>query len=173
MGQSTNAVLFYGYCWDEETSEPWNIGKDDEEEKDSTDDDEDWETRYANLKGLKEPAEAYPERHATPFFSTPRNWTPEEQVIVDKYSAYWDAKTDLAESSGCEVDLHCHGDAPMPYVCIKKSQITTYRGDMTVITQDTLKVEHDWDQQLVAFCDLMGIDVKDKKPAWYMVSYWG
>lgn len=169
MGQSTNAVLFYGYCWDEETSRPWNIGKECDEDADE----DDWETRYANLKGLKEPTDEFPNRRAADGYSTPKDYTPEEQAIIDKFSAYWDAKRKLVESSGCEVDSHCSGDCSMPYVCIKKSEITAYRGDMTIVTQDTLKVEPDWDQQLAAFCDLMGIDVKDMKPAWYMVSYWG
>ena len=30
MTVSTDAILFYGYCWDVETSRPWTIGHDDE-----------------------------------------------------------------------------------------------------------------------------------------------
>lgn len=171
MGQSTNAVLFYGFCWTEETSTPWTIGKDDYDD----DDDEDWEERYARLKGLVEPTVKFPERRAKDGYSTPKDseYTPEELAAKNEHSAFWSAKHDLVAASVVEIDRHCHGDCPMPYVCIRKSQVTNYRGDMTVITPDTLKVGDDWDAQLAAFCDLMGIDIKDMKPAWFMVSYWG
>jgi hypothetical protein len=51
MGVSTDAILFYGYVWDEETSAPWTIGKDGDGEY-SDEDDEDWEKRYARLNGV-------------------------------------------------------------------------------------------------------------------------
>lgn len=41
MGVATNGVLFYGYCWDEETDMPWTIGDEDPPEES-----EDWEQRY-------------------------------------------------------------------------------------------------------------------------------
>lgn len=48
MGTSTDAILFYGYCWDEETDRPWTIGREDEDDHP----DEDWMDRYARAKGL-------------------------------------------------------------------------------------------------------------------------
>lgn len=41
MGVTTNAVLFYGYCWQEETNMPWTIGDDE-----PPDVEEEWEDRY-------------------------------------------------------------------------------------------------------------------------------
>lgn len=49
MGMSTDAILFYGYCWDEEAEWPWRIGRDDD---DDDDDDDDWTTRYSRAKGV-------------------------------------------------------------------------------------------------------------------------
>ncbi len=49
MGTSTDAILFYGYCWDEETDRPWTIGRKDEDEDDHPD--EDWMDRYIRAKG--------------------------------------------------------------------------------------------------------------------------
>lgn len=171
MGVSTDAILFYGFCWDEETSTPWTIGKDDDEEDP---DEDDWEIRYARLKGVVRANEKYPDKGIDPKTGRYRtDYTPEEQAIVDRYSAFLDAKGKVVDASGCEVDTHCCQEAPMPYVFIKTSKITNWRGSMTPITMDTLKVGDDWDQQLAAFCDLMGINVKDKKPGWFLVSYWG
>ncbi len=48
MGTSTDAILFYGYCWDEEADWPWMIGCEDEDDHP----DEDWMDRYVRVKGL-------------------------------------------------------------------------------------------------------------------------
>ncbi len=48
MGTSTDAILFYGYCWDEESDKPWLIGLDGEDDYP----DEDWIDRYIRVKGL-------------------------------------------------------------------------------------------------------------------------
>lgn len=47
MSTSTDAILFYGYVWDEEDKpSPWTTGVDDDR------DEEDWKTRYGRLKGI-------------------------------------------------------------------------------------------------------------------------
>jgi hypothetical protein len=53
MGQSTDAILFFGFCWTEETDSPWNIDKDYYDHDDQ--DNGEWEQRFARLKGLKNP----------------------------------------------------------------------------------------------------------------------
>lgn len=66
MGQHTNAILFFGYVWDEETSQPWTIGKDVEDEGDGKsdgksegenelEDDGDWETFAARWASRSRP----------------------------------------------------------------------------------------------------------------------
>lgn len=167
MGQSTDAILFFGFCWDEETRYPWNIGKDYEEQDDEEDE---WETRYARLKGLPEPA-PIPDKGIDP--RTGRyieNYTPEEQAIVDRRKAYWDEKRKLTETVTVEVDTHCSGECPMPFVAIKASKTRAWRGTPMEIT--SLEVNPEWEADLRAFCELMGIDVKDQTPKWWLVSDW-
>lgn len=91
MGQSTDAILFYGYCWTEETRRPWTIARDDE----STEgDDVDWEERYAKALGEDAPTEPYPETRDRRGHQR-ADLTAEEQAVVAKYSAYWDRQRDL------------------------------------------------------------------------------
>jgi hypothetical protein len=166
MGQSTNAILFYGYCWDEEEACPWKIGRGDADEDDA----DDWEARYARTKGCVPPLAKFPDRVAADGYSTPKDYSAEEQAIIDQHTAYWDEKRGLAEAAVCCVDTHCSGECPMPYVAVKASQTTSWRGHMKEIT--SLAVDPSWDAELAAFCAAMGIKTDGKKAAWWLVSNW-
>lgn len=177
MGQSTNAILFYGYCWTDEARNPWLLDITYENQDDYTEEemDKSWEERYVRLKhGLTEPNESFPER--TWKWDVPhkdRVYPPDEQVIVDKYSAFWKRRDELAKESGVECDDHCSSECPMPFVCIADTKIVTYRGDKTDITPEALAVNPFWGQMLREFCELMKIPVPDEGPKWWLVSYWG
>lgn len=149
MGRSAKAILFYGFCWTEETDSPWNIGfkynQWDEKE-------EDWKERYASRSGVTPPAEVKP-------------------YPTKPYQKYFNAKLDLIDALPVGIDFHCDVDCRMPFVFVKNSRLSNYGGDMTEIT--SLEVKPEWEAQLREFCEFMGIDVKDMKPTWWMVSYWG
>jgi hypothetical protein len=57
MGVSTDAILFYGYCWDDESSSPW--ASDDDDDIDDEERWELWEERYARLKGCDPSTDPY------------------------------------------------------------------------------------------------------------------
>lgn len=155
MSTSTDAILFYGYVWDEETSTPWTIGKDDEDADSERDEEEDWEERYARLKGgLTKP-------------EMPGGYDSK------LYTEYLHKKGEIVKDSACEVGTHCHSDAPMPYVCIRSTYICNSRGDMTRLSPEQFEVDEGWDVELKKFCKLMGIAPPAEGPGWYMVSYWG
>lgn len=167
MGQSTDAILFFGFVWDEETRYPWNIGRESDDEEN---DDDDWEARYARLKGLPEPP-PIPDKGIDPRTGQfIKNYTPEEQAIVDRRSAYWDEKRALIDKVNVEVDTHCCGDCPMPFVAHKASKTRAWRGNPMEVT--SLEIKPEWEQELRAFCELMGINVKDQQPKWRLVSDW-
>lgn len=164
MGTSTDAILFYGYCWTEETSHPWNVGRDDPDNRD-----EDWEERWARAKGLVAPTETYPEtrdRHGKPLHDLP----PDKAAIVAKYAAYWDAKRALTEPVGCVAETHCSGECPMPFVAVKASKIKAWRGYPKEIA--SLKIEPEWQAMLDEFCATLGIKTEGMKAAWWLVSDW-
>ena len=53
MGTSTDAILFYGYCWDDEdVRNPWETA-DGEEALENGDEDDDWETRYVAVSASR------------------------------------------------------------------------------------------------------------------------
>jgi len=59
----------------------------------------------------------------------------------------------------------------MPFVAITASVIRTHRGDMNEVPS-TLAIDPSWVRMLTDFCGLMDIDVRDKRAAWWLVSYW-
>lgn len=156
MSTSTNAVLFYGYAFDDEDQVPWPANLDDGDEE------EDWEDRWARLNGLLEPTE--------PYGDEPRGI---ETPARRKYSEYWAAKRELAKAAGVEIDTHCHSDCPMYLVAIPSTKRTARRGDPLAL--DALVVPEGADEQLHTFMAKMGIEKPpgQERPRWWLVSYWG
>jgi hypothetical protein len=156
MGQSTNAILFWGHCWDEERSAPWL----DEGEEDAGD--SDWEDRLATVRGIAPPRHGYP---------STKDQSDEAQAIRTEFTAFWDAKRKAAEQSGCLVDSHCSGQCPMPYVAVAASRIVAARGYPEEVP--SLVIGETWRPMLEAFCRDMGITPPDgQEPRWWLVSDW-
>jgi hypothetical protein len=166
MGVSTNAILFYGYCWTKETSRPWEIGSD----GDAADTDDGWEERYARAKGCVPPRDKFPDRVAADGYSTPTDYSGAEQAIIDQHETYWGEQRKIVEAATCCIDTHCSGECPMPYVAVKVSRTIARRGYMKEIT--LLAVNPTWDEALAEFCASMGIKTAGLKAAWWLVSDW-
>lgn len=151
MGQSTDAILFYGYCWDEESLYPW----DDEEE-------EEWEERLATRLGAPtEPSAAYPSDNDT---------SPDAGVLRKAFSAVWDARREKRDSINVAMSSHCSGECSMPFIHVKDGFTKAWRGYPKEVPPLTIKPE--WDGQLDEFCRLMGITPPQDKPRWWLVSDW-
>jgi len=166
MGVSTNAILFYGYSWDEEDNDrPWTIGVelDDLEDivygddDDGDDDDGDgyydpehhWEARYAAALGCPPPA---------------------ADADAEARTAYRARRKTLVDASPCEVDVHCMNSCPMAYVAVKDSVTVARRGYPQTI--EALTINPAWPGQLQRFCQTLGISTAGKLPSWQLVSFW-
>lgn len=159
MSVSTDAILFYGYCWNEERRRPWDEPEE-AEDADEGHDSEDWETRFARLRGVVCPTDEYPEDDQR---------APADNEVRERFNDYWAKKRQLAAESPCTVERHCHCDAPMPFVTIRASQVTSSRGDVTEVK--SLAVDPAWDAQLRTFVTEMQISLEGAKgPAWFLVS---
>lgn len=164
MSTSTDAILFWGYSWTDETSKPWTIGTEDAGDDAETDESDDWEDRYAQASGLARPQHPYPD--------VPRGQQPTamQAAVMEAFKQYWEAKRKLVAASGCEVRTHCSGDCPMPYVAVMASHKLAWRGDPVEIT--SLDVAPEWQEQLAAFCQKLGIKTEGLKATWWLVSDW-
>ena len=90
--------------------------------------------------------------------------------LVVPYAAQFDGVYLGQCRAAVEIDSHCSLDCPMPFIAIKKSLTRSWRGSMSKIK--SLAIGKGWNKQLRDFNNLMGINVGNKKPAWWLVSNW-
>lgn len=137
MGESTDAIFFYGFHADEGEWDDF-LGKE-------------WESTFAAKMGTPEPDVDFDtEDHKT------------------LHVAFWEVRKKLVDAEPCEVDTHCSGECPMPYVSVKASKTKAWRGDPQEIK--SLAIDPEWNAQLKKFCELMSIPWQE--PKWWLVSDW-
>lgn len=158
MGQSTNALLVYGY----------HLGGGDGG----------WELQglgeYGELPDLPwyneedEDLQGDAERHLlAQIAGFTETWGPDNE-------GYHDREKEAKARLGVEFETHCSGSYPM-YLLIAKG-ITAYRGDVELVdfTELTAEVqEKDADAKLRAALDVLGLTPKQERPGWMLCSYWG
>ena len=172
MGTSTNAILFYGYCWQEEGV---RLLPEVEEGQDQPE----WMEIVLVKRGFINPWSAFPEFEVNKFAADggykekrakEEAWTAEHRVEIDTW--YADKRAVEAEF---DVDLHyhCSGECPMPYVSVRATGKSACRGYPQEVTAADLAVGADWDAKLNRWMAEMGIKKPHESPKWWLVSYWG
>ncbi|MFD3568477.1 hypothetical protein [Streptomyces sp. NPDC058667] len=159
MGQSTNAMLMYGYHLgsDEGGWQIRGLGEYDElpaldwydpEVEDGLDFQSAAEHKLlADIAGFTE------------------EWAP-------GLDGYWDRHRAAEARVGVKLASHCSGDYPM-YVLATKV-ITVYRGEVEAIDPARdLAVQPDWDDKLRAALDVLGLNPTQETACWFLCSYWG
>jgi hypothetical protein len=153
MGQSSDAILFFGYDLGDSEDDgyvklPWM------DENDTLDS---WEDVWAEKKGLVRPKHLY----------GIKEWTPEQRK---EYEEYRDKREELVEDVGVGISSHCSCHYPMYYIYTK--QFRASQGYGMVVRPVMLEVDGEDIRKLREFCEFLGIDVGDMKPEWHLVSDW-
>ena len=154
MGASTDAILFYGYVWDDEGD--LFPGE--------------WEEIVALKRGHKNPWDDYPSGES---HEMQEKWVRDHSADLDAWRAIEKA---IGEELGVGVDDHGADAWRCPYLFISDSRIEAYRGSPKEIPMATLggRGTHTWDDKLQRFIDELDIDIsKAKGPRWWLVSWWG
>lgn len=157
MGQSTDAILAYGY--DLGGEEEWKLQEAGEygelpELPWYSEDDEDFQGD----------AEAHLLKVIAGFTET---WSRENEGYRERERA-------AKERLGVQIDTHCSGNYPMYLLAAKI--ITASRGDAKDIDLASLTsqpVSEDWDEKLRAALQALGITPNQDKAKWLLCSYWG
>lgn len=162
MGVSTNAILFYGYCWDEEI----RLLPEGEDE---------WVDVIRVKRGIPDPwasfLEVGPQVSYEDKMSIEKEWKAKNRAALD---AYYEAKKAIAKEYGCDIGSHCSDSCSIPYIAIASAGILAYRGYPKPISADDLKTDPAWDGLLRKFCEDVGITPPEgQEPRWWLVSYWG
>lgn len=171
MGQSTNAILFYGYCWSEEDTQLFG-----------EDEDDTWEEVLAVRRGATNPWTFYRESGAEAQHNTlpygPQQdaaynaW--KEEVGFEEMYETWAATTKAIKSEyNVEVSSHCSCDYPMPYIYTHETEAR--RGfpqsiDIAELNQSPINY---WNDELARFVKELDIDISEAEgPGWFLVSNW-
>lgn len=174
MGQSTDAYLFYGYCWNDEI----DLLHNDPEDESS------WYEVIANREGHRNPYDLYrmsgqedldnqlPYAERSAAFQM---W--KEEVGFDALYTEWTAVTDeiKARYEGIDISSHCSCDYPMPYVYIVESERRAWRGEAKQLDLGALAVgpSSTWNLDLDRFVNDLGIDISGAQgPGWFLASMW-
>ena len=155
MGVSTNAILFYGYTWNDECD---LLGEDCG--------DMEWQDVVAKKRGVPDPWSAFYEQRTI----ETSKWVAEHRAELDALCA---VKKSIKEEFGCDIWSHCSNDFSIPYVSINAARKVAYRGFPQEIFATDLTVNPSWGAQLDRFMAELGIEKPHDKPGWFLVSYWG
>lgn len=160
MGQSTNAMLVYGY----------HLGGGDG----------DWLVQGAGEFGELPALDWYSEdgEDGDDFVTAAEkrllarlaDFTETDWQVDGYFAREREAKARL----GVRFESHCSGDYPM-YLLIAEG-FTAYRGDADVIDMAALAVEPEtngWDEKLRAALDVLGLRPTQQRAQWLLCSYWG
>lgn len=156
MGQSTDAYLFYGYCWSEES-----------EDLDFETDMDRWAENKLKAQGHSDPWGGYPEGADRAMRDL---WMAQNDAAID---AWRDKKSALTEAADVDWDSHCSHDCPMPLLKVRGTHVTAWRGSPMPIT--SIEVGAEWKAKLDAFLEAEGIEAPEgeNQPGWWLASDWG
>lgn len=199
MGQSTDAILFYGYTWTEE-AEPEELFGEDE-----------WWEKVARRRGIASPYDNYPTEGEMLTFG--RQYAPAPQAKNggqarwqieqhykefarkvwsfandDAYTRWRSAEDEIRSEFGCDVGTHCSCDYPIPYIYVMESRVVAIRGypkelDMhrlLHVSLDPFKGRL-WTDLLDRFLEELEVEFPDPNdeyankvqgPGWFLVSNW-
>lgn len=160
MGVSTNAILFYGYVWDEE--------------KTLFSGDDEWSDSILEKRHIKDPWKKFPKEYEQLEYQAQREasdaWVQKHRNEIDSYN---DSKKKVEEEFGVDIGYHCSDSCSMPYVYIKESEILARRGYPKIVTTSNLIVKPSWNDSLKTFIKEINIEVPHEDARWNLVSYWG
>jgi hypothetical protein len=149
MGQSTDAILFYGIDYGEDL---------------------DLDTLIAE-SGLKMEDPAFKDLYALKVgIVAPKVEWSENPEVKTAYISYWNQKREASEKAKCELSSHCSDECPMYFVYVKTAYQRAHRG-YPVEIETLMVVKPEWREELKEYCELTGLPFKE--PKWHLASYWG
>lgn len=145
MGQSTNAILAFGFDLGEEI--PGSLMAQDEDGSLLFD----WQYFVNKENGI-----------VNPFSSEP---TPK-----DVYEKYFAQQAKGLKEYPVAIKEHCFGESPMYFLAVNGTISVATRGYPQMVSPNTEITDHQI-KALKKFCKTH--DIEWQEPAWYIFSYWG
>lgn len=166
MSTSTDAYLYFGFDF---------LDEEDEATEFSTRDffrDGNWDDEYAKRCGIVD---------GSNLFNSDGEYAVEVGEERDRrskvYDAYRDDVNKLTKALPCELDIHCHSDCAVNFICLKDRFIKASRGYPEDIESSFIKKQmavppnKSEIDAMKEFCKVM--EIPWQEPGWRLASYWG
>jgi hypothetical protein len=171
MGSSADAILFYGYLWDDDESTAEIACAIHGVERDEYDPSEHsisgWEELIHERRGGTNPWRACPDDDRLI-----AAWKAANREAID---AYFAAKKAITEEFG--VDIGYHGapvhDVDAPHLAIAGTDERVGGLDGLAVTPEMLAVGPDWKARLDRWLAEFGIEPPQDEPQWWVVAEYG
>lgn len=162
MGVSTDALLFYGYVWDDEH----DLLGDLDGPRDS-----DWAEHMLIKRGQLSPWREGYYPHSEQDDHKRAMWRAQHRA---EFEAWAEAKKAVQAEFGVEVDHHGSDEWKCPLVAIAGTMTRVGRGYPDQILPEQLAVDPAWNDRLQRWVTELGIDLSEAQgPGWFMASWWG
>ena len=163
MGVSTDAMLVYGYVWEDEFD---LLGEDAG--------DKEWTEIIAAQRGITSPWESYPDLNSLAYEERARRGEEWREAHRAELDAWYAAKKAIAAEYGVEIDHHGSDQWSVPVVKIAGAGHIARRGYPHQLVPEDLAIGPEWDEKLHRFIADLGIDTSEARgPGWFHMSWWG
>lgn len=142
MGQSTDAILCYGFHLSEE------LGEDEETRREIENFMHEGDEFITLQYGLKEPSGS---------------------GKAEEWRCYYGKKSGVLEKSGVDLVEHCCDEEPM-YVLAARGSVQKAARGYPIDLGQSVAIDPSWREKLVAFCELSGIPFRE--PQLILFSHW-
>jgi hypothetical protein len=170
MGVSTDAILFYGYIWEDE-ADLFADG----------DDDYEWAKSFWLKQGNTDIWAQYPSGTGGTYDqqrAAADTWMAENRQAIQ---AQREAIKAVEEGFGVDIGYHGSDQWRVPYLYVVESHIRAWRGgpkevEDLVMPSPGDEWVHSWKEKLDSFADTFEIDLSEaKEPGcrWWLCSWWG
>lgn len=158
MSASTDALLFYGYTWEENVI---LVHLENNAERD------DWVELLARQRGIVNPWDGFPHDASRP---EQQAWKIANRNAME---ARWTAKRAIEAEYPVSIGYHGAASWRCPFVYLKETRIRASRGSPVDITDERLIVSPAWNAELGRFLADTGISARDARgPGWFLASWW-
>lgn len=162
MSVSTDAILFYGYCWNEEDLELVE-GEWEEVILKKRGEVNPWDSMPKDLEEYL-PGETYAGKRARG-----DAWIGKYRKEIDEWH---EKKEKVRKEFGVDRCFHCSGGCSMPYIAVKEVGVTANRGYPEAIDPSMFAIQPEWKDKLDRFMKELGIEKPQPEPQWWLVSWW-
>jgi hypothetical protein len=159
MGMDPSAIVFYGYCWNEE-KQLLPVGE------------YEWQVCILKQRGIHNPWQA----GIAPYSNNRTAWDEWNKAHESEITAYREQRKAVELEFPVDIGRHGHCETTCSHICIKSSRFSAAAGWGSSFDPAPMAKENtEWDAAINAFLSELGIEKPDgqDKPQWWLVAYYG